>query len=410
MANINNCKVKNFVNAYSNKKVFYDQSFQRREVWNSDNISTYVRSLTFGIANLTSVVVSNVRQCLEYSKSVLDQPSISYYQNILDKGYEYISLDGQNRSKSVLRFINNEVTITTDIRDMDGVREKVTNKFFKDLTQRQKDMINDAEIMVVTSPPVLLSELSSIFRSLNKGEPLNPQEKRNSIRSPITEAIRNLSKTYNPAIKKVIKKPLIKRMGDDEIVAKILMVLMQNKPTKNGLSEWGLSTGEINDFYKMGIGFSNLTDPSSPYNMRSYEKCLEILDMWSSVVLSFCYSKNTMPLQLHWAIIYACKWACENDFYISDPNTFLAELKKIEDDLITTSEENYAKERRTKIANKQDPDSVSKINYYFGTTGLPHQTSPRKRRQEILISEIKKNLNTLTLRKNSDQNLNIAAK
>ena len=132
---MSNITVRNFVKKYASDKVYYDPSFQRRVVWGSKTLSRYIRSLTNGTAKLTTIVVVNIRDCLDWARETGDQYSISYYEPLVQQGYIYISLDGQNRSKKIIDFVNNKIAVSGSFYDVGDPANEVAvrNMFFKDL-------------------------------------------------------------------------------------------------------------------------------------------------------------------------------------------------------------------------------------------------------------------------------------
>ena len=397
-------KFKNFVTTYTEDKVFYSDQFQRREVWLPTQIAEFLSSLCLGWAQLTTIVLADIDMCLQYAKEHGDYASEKFYQDLLDKGYRWISLDGQNRSKSAIAFANNKkrVTSTRGFLDADDNLVRIDNKNFKDFPPRLRDRINDSLVNVQIAPACLHIALSEQFQALNSGEPLNHHENRNSFGTPIADWIRQTRANLDGAMMRTVKRTHAIRMLDDELVAKMTMVLMSNNPSL-GTGEWGLSHSEIDSFYRLGEGFVGFEEKDTPYSQYQIDRASKILDMWMHAIMkqSFYKPSQMVSAKMYWAALYACEWAYDNNYYIpaSSYEKFFDELKKIDDKLINDSENAHTQARNTAIKNGIDPDTVKKGRYYFNWTGLPHQVGPRTDRIKALTAEIAINPRVLHMRK-----------
>jgi len=399
---MNNFNLKNFIKEFNDKKVYYDPRFQRRVVWNTDNTNKYFKSLTRGWT-ITPIVVLEVDSCIEYSETVGDGPAAEYFEDVKSKGYKYISLDGQNRSKHIEDVYNSKTTVSGNLKDADGKFHDIKNKFLKDMDQRLIDHITTGcNVSVVVVKEATRDDASDMFQALNDGEPLNDQEKRQAIDTPIADVIRELSKEKKSTSVRILPKARISRMEDDEIYAKMLMVLFKEYRVdgKTVAKSYGLSKFGINDFYNLGLGFSNINDPECPYLLSEIDRAKEIIKLFSAVMLHQTKVPNSqlIPRKNWWAVLHVCEWAFDNNYKIQDYSQFYDYLKSIDDKLATDSETQFSVDRQKKIASGLDPDEVTKQGYYFNWRSLPHQASPRANRHEALIEEVENNLTNLTIR------------
>lgn len=399
---------KNFVTTYTEDKVFYSDQFQRREVWLPTQVSKFLNSLCLGWAQLTTIVLADIDMCLQYSKKQGDYASEVFYQDLLNKGYRWISLDGQNRSKSAIAFANNKKAVTSrkGFLDASGNLVPIDNKKFKDFPDRLRDRINDSLVNVQIAPPCFHTALSEQFQALNSGEPLNNHENRNSFGTPIAEWVRSTRVNLDGAMMRTVKRDKAIRMLDDELVAKMTMVIMSNNPS-GSTNEWGLSDSEIDSFYRLGEGFVGFDEKGSPYTQYQINRASKIFDMWMHTITKQNFYKRSQMVsaKMYWAALYACEWAYDNNYSIpaSSYEKFFDELKKIDDKLINNSENAYTQARNTAIKNGIDPDTVKKGRYYFNWTGLPHQVGPRTDRIKALTAEIAINPRVLYMRKLQSQ-------
>jgi hypothetical protein len=144
-----------------------------------------------------------------------------YFQSIMDgsvdgsDGYQYISIDGNNRTQAIKHYVN-----TTDFT----INNDETREVFKRL------MVVTQTYMGITR--LMMHDAASI---LNKQKSWNHQESRNPIPTVVADYVRDVSKTIDTSTDKIkIKK---NRMGDDEFIAQTLFYeVNQTGPTQRGLN------------------------------------------------------------------------------------------------------------------------------------------------------------------------------
>ena len=384
--------IEEFVLDYDETQVFYGKENQRREVWDVETTGKFIESVTRGWAELTTIVVADVNKCLRHSRKVGCQPSIKYFEERQKNGYRYISLDGQNRSKRVVSFMNSDTPISGNFLDADGNTVVLINKKFRDFPLRLQDKIKDAHLRVEIAPACVRSELSQQFQALNSGIPLNDQETRNSYLTPLAHWVRSERDVLRDALERVVPGKEIKRMLDDELVAKMAMIVTRNNPS-SGDAEWELRSGDINRFYTLGSDYTNASDEGHSPSVQELGRAEEILDMWEHCIANQTTYKasQTIPKKIYWAVLYMCEWAYDNDYYI-DVNsyaTFFEAIKEANSKLETTSEAEYSSLRTAALKGGKDPDLINKRNFYFSWINLPHQRQPRLKRMEALSKELK---------------------
>jgi len=402
--------IKQFSKDYNEKYVYYDPAFQRRIVWLATHGWEYVKSITRGWSSYSKIVVVNVRKSLKRAQRAGNQVSVDYFQDVLNKGYEYISVDGQNRSRFLERLINNDekTLLKGEFIDADGNEIEVDNKHFKDIdSDRLRDAILNATLDVHEVVVESKSELSELFQSLNAGVALNDQELRHSSGTPVSDWVRATRKKLATQLARIVHEDKIPRMEDDEFAAKMLMVLV-GKPSSG---DWDLSKKELDQFYKVGSDFYSIDDENFPYSAEAQKRVKTILHNWSLVIdhQDVYTGKRRVPFKLAWASLYACVWAYDNSMVITNYRDFFSILKAIDDELTTDSESEYAKARTEARKDGLDPDTVSKSAYYFNWVGLPHQIKYRNKRISDLSSQIEKNSFTMSLRSVPDSHNNTSS-
>jgi len=191
--------------------------FQRNHVWNRPTQINYLQSVFDNFAT-TPIVLANVLNCAQ------NHPSKNY-DTIINTGSRYVSMDGQNRTETLWRFRNNEITFTGTVTDR-GNTYTYKNCYFKDLDPAVRYAFLGASIVLQEYSNLAFESLPRQFRSLNDGMPLNPQEKRNSEQTYIAHWVRERSGKdgkYYSAIGSCFKEHARNRMQDAEHIVKFLV-------------------------------------------------------------------------------------------------------------------------------------------------------------------------------------------
>ena len=89
----------------STNKIYLDDSFQSNERWPIVQKQEYMSSVLQGravtsiiLADINSIVASLKVRCGE------DDEDYIFFKNLLDQGYEYITIDGNNRDRCIADF------------------------------------------------------------------------------------------------------------------------------------------------------------------------------------------------------------------------------------------------------------------------------------------------------------------
>ena len=390
-------RLEEYKRLYSSDRLKVDRSFNRRVVWTKEDANRYFMSLTRDRAPSLHIV-ADIQECMIFSKDRGNHASEQYYSKLHKGKYKNLSLDGQNRGENILRLLNNEIAISGLFIDADGKEVPIENQFFKDLPRRLQDRFNDCRVSIKVYNDVLKPELTTIFKDIQAGCPLNAQETRNATLSPIAPWVRNQREKNLDFLKRITVPDHIKRMADDENIAKIAMVLSRDK-------EWGLSRKDIDSWYERGEDYNTLEDPNCPYGAAEIKRIEDILEIFGSVInnQSTYIPSKTIPKKAWWAALYACEWVYDNNCVIHSNEDFFNKLKEIDDKLTTDSNLKYAQDRAKLVSAGMDPDEVSQQNFYFRWQNLPHQAPARRNRKVALTKEIVKNKKEMKIRQQASK-------
>jgi len=250
--------IEDIINRIKKKKIYIDPRYQRRNSWNKENQLNFIDSIYKNMVS-HSIIVVNIGASYHIALQKNRHKDAEYFKGLMDKGYEYISIDGNNRSQTLLKYMNNEM--------------KVVYAHDKD-----KSLFLKKKLTVTTYSSMSLIQMHELGIKVNQGQPWNRQEQRNCINSIVADYIRETSRKMDKITDKIgIKK---NRMFDDELLA---MLLYYETTNRGGTQDsWDTmykkETGNIssfkkviNEWYKV-LGCNTTTkkfDKSFVYNLYS---------------------------------------------------------------------------------------------------------------------------------------------
>ena len=392
--------VKIFVEQYTEEQVEYDERFQRRVVWTDKQSSEFIKSLTMGRAKLTNIVLAEVQSCLDHSKKRNDEISIEYYEGLHKQGKRFISLDGQNRTKKVCSFINNEYSISGEFRDADGVMVPLKEAKWAEIKQkhpRLADAINDSTLNIEYCDPCVSTDLPYIFCALNSGTPLNRQELRNSFQTPVAEHVRHMSKTAEYALRRFIKPKYIVRREDDRIMAITCMNLFDNSKSKSKQYRgWAFKDDEEFDaFYLAGEKISDIQTEDSPYSEEDFSKSFWVAEKLNTVIKeqnTFTAPSQYIALKHYWPLIWTLEYMYDNNINLEKEqiNSFFETLVKTNNTLYLLSKKEFSKFELQSAKIGRTVTEGDKHGFYFRQIGIIHQHNTRAAARTTFLDEFKK--------------------
>ena len=389
-----------FLDSFNDTTIYYDPKFQRNYgAWDLATKRSFIISVNLG-HNLQNICLIDIREALKWTRTYHqnDTMTIDYYVDLLQQGFEYISLDGQHRSKVLAEFIDDKFAISGEFYDADEKIVVVDNYFFSQLPIRMQDRFNSfSSIPVMIKGAGLASGLSRIFINLQQGENLNNQEVRQANFTPVSDWIRISALKSSSGLRRIFTEQEEIRRITDETVAKIAMELIpfsgyESCAVSKGYS---FSKDDIDKWYALGNDFLRMSDPGCPYKAEEFERVGDILNIFSSLLLQQkVYSPSQrIPKKYIWPVLHACEWICDNGMYSYDPIKSFEIIKLIDNELEALSEIQFNKDKAALLRKGKDPDSISKRKYYWRQTQIPHQKDARIARKNVFLEEFKKQSN-----------------
>ena len=216
--------------------VALDESFNRQGCWTNPFTEIFLKDLIVGFAP-SPIIVADLKKCadlcLESSKEY------EYFQKWIDKGHLWLAIDGNNRTVSIRKYLNNEIGIEEGEITIHGQGIEITksNKTLKTHPDILKEYIDNHVMVVICEYTVATrQDVSDLFLCVNGGIPLKDQEKRNAILCGMADEVRAMSAKYVESLAsdgKIYSNNI--RYKLDELLAK-LAVIYAYRP-ENGVTQ-----------------------------------------------------------------------------------------------------------------------------------------------------------------------------
>lgn len=221
-------------------KVALDKSFNRYACWDKNSGSEFIRNVMVGFAP-NPIIFANLKECLSYCNE--GTPEYEYFNSWIEKGYEYLAIDGNNRTTSIRKYLSNEISVahgTFMLPNCSPITIDDSNDYFINHPLEFKKYI-ESDVFVTVCEYKLSSreQVSNLFYYVNEGKPLKDQEKRNAIICKMADEIRAITAKFEPN-NKMFKNNIHYKF--DELMVKCA-VLFSNGPSN------GISQNNMNDAY-----------------------------------------------------------------------------------------------------------------------------------------------------------------
>lgn len=199
-----------------------DLSFQSRHRWNDDQMKSFLESCVVDL-NISKFVLVDVGRCLKHAILKGDVESQEYFQRWYDLSVKYLNVDSNNRTTSVKKFVEGELSLPHGRYELDSNLPPVlidsTNNTYETLPKSVKNTFhsNLSSICMITAAS--REQLSDVFERMNSGESLNEYEKINCVYSDICAVIRDLADNYSETFSAFFKETEINRRKLDHWIS-----------------------------------------------------------------------------------------------------------------------------------------------------------------------------------------------
>lgn len=172
-----------FIELYNQNKVKLDLSFQRQACWKESSKRNYIEGILKGDfpgAFLLAKIPNQQRDVYE-----------TYFDELQKQGYEYVSIDGNNRTVALSEFLTDKFSVCPP--------QASRVVCYSDLSDEHKVIFNKS-ILLVEYTGISQAECSEIFINHNESEKLRHQELRNAVIAPISKYVRELEQNIREDI------------------------------------------------------------------------------------------------------------------------------------------------------------------------------------------------------------------
>ena len=214
-------------------KIYLDDSFQSNMRWDTVSSQAYMTSVFLGRA-VTSIILADIKSIVASLRLAFgeDNDDYKFFKNLEDQGYEYITVDGNNRSRCISAFAESDFPLTEQEYEIDDgyvpvFKANMSNKYYNSLPSDVQTYLNLSKINVLLVTQCDRVGLAALFIAVNKGMNLNAQEKRNAILCTFGAYVRKLvsdKKLAKTFVKIYGQKGVNRRHPDEMIVTAAVIV------------------------------------------------------------------------------------------------------------------------------------------------------------------------------------------
>lgn len=247
--------IKNFLQL--GKKICYDESIQRRQVWTKRNGVEYRECLLLG-KDVSNIVMADVQGCMTLAQTTKSTYDHQYFSELHNQGVRYVSIDGGNRTRYLMK-LHDEVN-------------------WNDVPDDVWDFFNIPISVVIINNATKL-DLHDIASYLNSGESWNKQEKRNACHGIISDFIRKWGNTYSETTK-LIKGVTFPRMKDLELMSHFLLYHQSKGST--------ITNTNLNNLFKSSVIYN---EKQFLDTLKTWSTCIQLIHQTGSdITKSFSFN------------------------------------------------------------------------------------------------------------------------
>ena len=296
------------------------REFQRPESWKNKHRKAFFISLLLDRVEGTLVLVDVETALRRILKTFPNDRSVHLFQSLVEAGYKWIIMDGNNRLKFLLSLINNEykIPVGTYKYIVEGSETTVCKhnvrhgkQTFKDLPEKLQEAILTRSISSSEYYQVDWVNLKVIFQNCNAGCPPNPQELRNSGNGPWPEYVRQISDNVSDMLQFLFADPMSRLCGDDWIVdcldfaiQAIQEIEVENEDGESDVEIQfsGIAQGTKNKLYNDGTTF--LDYESQKFYLEKFDQLQQTFEEIKSDAKEYGFSDKMIKRRSTWQNLF----------------------------------------------------------------------------------------------------------
>jgi len=247
------------------KKTYLELAFQRQGGFDNDGGWTlghgceFIEAIFNGTA-LPRITLADINSCARLARDKGEISDAEYFDSLKDRGYDYISIDGNNTSSYLDAYLRDKFT--------------VGGKYFSELPEDLRVNFQSKQIILSVTQNASREEITSLFQNLNKNVQLNAQEIRNGTLTSLAKKVREIknNEKYDDLFKSCFGPRDCGVRKDDEYIAKCLNNLEYDFKKSN-------KKNDLDDLYK------------EKKDSTHFSRLEKIYDAMAAGINS-CYKKN----------------------------------------------------------------------------------------------------------------------
>ena len=248
-------------------KIYLAEAFQSKARWGTKQKQCYITSCLLGFATgaITLGHIPSLKQYVKLNEGE-DHEDFIFFSELEAQGYEWITIDGNNRDNTVKEFLDSSFPLTEGKYNLGNdkiITASRNSKYYKDLKYENKSFIDNVELNIHVIKEGTRKDLALRFRNINEGIALNDQEKRNAISSKFGNAVRALVEECKQGFEKIFTPNNMNRRYPDELIVTISNLVAQgliNVNRESRDSAYGDFTPEMKKFKETKKIVKQITD------------------------------------------------------------------------------------------------------------------------------------------------------
>ena len=208
-------------------RVALDLSFQSLSRWPDLFKGKYIASLLMGMAP-SKIVLANIQKCKEQHAE--GTAEWEYFDKWQKAGFEYISIDGNNRTITIDEYLKGQVAIPIGsyFIPVEGGYTRVeisknNNVYGKHPSAMQEFVDSNVKVTIEEYVSATRDTLKNLFLAVNDGVKLNDQEIRNAYACETADWVRGFGQKYYTQMQAVFGEKEMRRRKGDELVVTMLV-------------------------------------------------------------------------------------------------------------------------------------------------------------------------------------------
>ena len=283
-------------------RIFLEESFQvgtlEESRWGYAEKARFFFSIITGSAP-SAIIWIDIQKSYDYwEQQGTDIESRDYYKRLLDLGYTYITVDGNNRTITLVDVDAGKIGLKPghyNVKGFFNIPVKQGSNKMNKLVKPLVDRFYNRKIPVTTYTNLSIDQGGELFRSINDGIKLNDHQNRQSRASLLADWVRQMRKDYKKSLSKSFTQKIIIVLGADEFIVKCLSYTASKNISKVALDTLYKHPGSVvTKFLSKRDDWFRSTFKSFMKGMGKYKWTSKnsLFDLWA-IISEYRTDRNT---------------------------------------------------------------------------------------------------------------------